>query len=94
LLVTRWGQRWTTSGIGHELVKLQKLAGVAEGTLLWGRKTFQTVGESCGDIVAVRACMGHADDSMSAEYRQEVTDERLRKVTDTVRSWLKARAKR
>lgn len=88
LFVTRWGKKWTTSGIGHELVKLQKIAKVDAGTLLWGRKTLQTVGESKGDIVAVRAVMGHVDDSMSAEYRQEMTDKRLRRVTDTVRDWL------
>lgn len=88
LFVTRWGKQWTTSGIGHELVKLQEIAKVEAGTLLWGRKTLQTVGESNGDIVAVRAVMGHVDDSMSAEYRQEVTDERLKRVTDTVRAWL------
>ncbi len=91
LFVTRWGKQWTTSGIGHELVKLQEIAKVESGTLLWGRKTLQTVGESTGDIIAVRAVMGHVDDSMSAEYRQEITDERLLRVTDTVRQWLFAK---
>jgi integrase len=88
LFVTRWGQRWTTSGIGHELEKAKKLAQVTEGTLLWGRKTLQTIGEETGDIVAVRAVMGHADDSMSAEYRQEISRPRLKRVADHVRQWL------
>lgn len=49
------------------------------------RHTFQTVGESSGDLVAVRSIMGHVDTSMSGVYREFVSEERLRGVTDAVR---------
>jgi integrase len=49
------------------------------------RHTFQTVGESSGDLVAVRSIMGHVDASMSGVYREFVSEERLRAVTDAVR---------
>ena len=52
------------------------------------RHTFQTVGESSGDLVTVRAIMGHVDSSMSGIYREFVSEERLRNVTDYVRQQL------
>ena len=54
------------------------------------RRTFQTIGEESGDIVAVGAVMGHAprSDDMAAIYRQGVSDERLRSVVDRVHEWL------
>lgn len=52
------------------------------------RHTFQTVGESSGDLVAVRSIMGHVDTSMSGAYREYVSEERLRAVVDTVRRTL------
>src|SRR5262245_57982761 len=52
------------------------------------RHTFETIGGSCGDQVATNAIMGHADDSMAAEYREEIADDRLRSVVDRVRQWL------
>ncbi len=54
------------------------------------RRTFQTQAEECGDIIAVRAIMGHTDPEtdMSARYRQRVNDKRLRQAVDTVRGWL------
>ncbi|MBI3461841.1 MAG: integrase [Planctomycetes bacterium] len=54
------------------------------------RRTFQTVGEGCGDFVAVKAVMGHAaaGNDMSAVYRQVVEDSRLERVAEHVRQWL------
>ncbi len=54
------------------------------------RRTFQTQAEECGDLVSVKSIMGHTDheDDMSARYRQRVSDERLRRCVDTVRTWL------
>jgi integrase len=53
------------------------------------RHTHQTVGDESGDFVAVRTIMGHAfSGDISAVYRERVSDERLRKVTDHVRGWL------
>ncbi|MCL4205542.1 MAG: tyrosine-type recombinase/integrase [Pirellulaceae bacterium] len=52
------------------------------------RHCFETAaGESC-DQVAVDACMGHADHSMAAAYRERISDDRLVRVSETVRTWL------
>lgn len=54
------------------------------------RHTFQTEAENCGDPVAVRAIMGHANDlrDMSSTYRERINPDRLIKASDTVREWL------
>ena len=54
------------------------------------RHTFQTIGDGGRDPVAVQAIMGHAPgvNDMGAVYREKVDDDRLRAVTDYVRSWL------
>jgi integrase len=54
------------------------------------RRTFQTIGEGCRDLVAVQSIMGHAAASgdMSAIYRQTVEDERLKAVVCRVHDWL------
>jgi integrase len=52
------------------------------------RHVFETIGgESC-DQVAVDAIMGHERGDMAAIYRERISDERLRRVVDTVREWL------
>lgn len=51
------------------------------------RRMFQTVGEEAG-AVATMTIMGHRDPSMGGIYRQTVTDQRLKKVTDHVHDWL------
>jgi integrase len=52
------------------------------------RHVFQTIGDEGKDSVAVRLIMGHADDSMSANYREDVSDARLLAVVEHVRNWL------
>jgi len=52
------------------------------------RHSFQTVTEDCGDIVAVKYAMGHADHSMSGAYRERIADSRLKAVAETVHKWL------
>jgi integrase len=52
------------------------------------RHVFQTIGDECGDFVAVRSIMGHADNDISSHYRERVSDERLRKVTEYVHTWV------
>jgi hypothetical protein len=57
------------------------------------RRTFRTVADEAKDEAATVHVMGHADDDtdMSATYRQEISDARLKAVTDHVRSWLFAK---
>ena len=52
------------------------------------RHTFETIGGESRDQVAVNAIMGHVDNSMAAVYRERISDERLKAVTDHVREWL------
>jgi integrase len=52
------------------------------------RHTFQTIGDEAKDFLAVRHIMGHADSDISANYRERISDERLRAVADHVRAWL------
>jgi len=52
------------------------------------RHVFETVGGESRDQIAVDACVGHVDSSMGGQYRERISDERLRAVTDHVRRWL------
>lgn len=52
------------------------------------RHNFQTIADELGDYVATRRIMGHADPSISDNYRERFPDERLRRVVDHVQSWL------
>ena len=52
------------------------------------RHTFETIGGEAKDQVAVDHIMGHARDDMASVYRERISDERLRAVTDHVRAWL------
>jgi integrase len=52
------------------------------------RHTFETIAGESRDQVAVNHIMGHADQSMAGVYRERIGDDRLRDVSDFVRSWL------
>ena len=60
-----------------------------KGRAFYGlRHTFETVGGESIDQVAVNAIMGHVDTTMAGHYRERISDERLKAVTDTIHSWL------
>jgi len=65
-------------------------AGVTGRTFYDCRRTFATVADGAKDPVATASLMGHSARAgdMQAIYRQMVSDERLRAVTDHVRRWL------
>jgi integrase len=52
------------------------------------RHCFETYGGECRDQVGVDAIMGHVDSSMAGNYRHRISDERLKAVVETVRTWL------
>ncbi len=52
------------------------------------RHTFETIGGETRDQVAVNHIMGHAEDDMASVYRERISDERLKAVTDHVHAWL------
>jgi integrase len=78
--------------ISKELRKLvRKLKSNRRGLGFYAlRHGFQTIGEETRDAAAVHYLMGHAEDAgdMSAHYREYISDERLRAVTNHVRAWL------
>jgi hypothetical protein len=52
------------------------------------RHIFETIGGDSRDQVAVNHVMGHGDSSMASHYRERISDERLRAVSDHVHKWL------
>jgi len=104
VFVTKYGNRWVRTtdsdeekkrgmsidSVAQECRKLLNELGLKRGRLNFYalRHTFQTIGERSADLPAVKAIMGHVDDSMSGVYREGFSDDRLKKVTDTVHAWL------
>jgi len=54
----------------------------------WLRHTFATIAAQTRDQVAVNFIMGHSDDSMPANYRHEIDDDRLLTIVNHVHTWL------
>ena len=52
------------------------------------RHVFETIAGESRDQVAVDHIMGHARDDMASVYRERISDERLKAVTDVVHEWL------
>jgi len=52
------------------------------------RHTFETIGGDARDQIAVDHIMGHSRNDMASVYREHISDERLRAVTDHVHAWL------
>ena len=52
------------------------------------RRCFETITGETKDQLAVESIMGHVDPSMGAVYRERISDERLRAVTEHVRNLL------
>lgn len=94
LFIGKRGENYVGNHRGYrvtqEFDRVAEKAGVEGRTFYDLRRTFQTIGEESGDLTAVQSIMGHAAASgdMSAIYRQRVSDERLRAVVNTVRTWL------
>ncbi|MAT70672.1 MAG: hypothetical protein CMJ58_14235 [Planctomycetaceae bacterium] len=96
LFVTKCGKPWTKTNpktgtpndsIGAEFLKVMEATGLRRPRRGFYslRHTFATLAGGSLDQVAVNAIMGHVDNSMAAEYRERIDDQRLRKVVDHVR---------
>ncbi len=91
---TKYGKSWHTdtkaSPLSAEFRKLCQAKGVYQnGRGFYAlRHTFQTIGDETGDYLATRQVMGHADNSISGNYRERFADDRLVKVVEHVRGWL------
>jgi integrase len=95
VFITRTGQSWhcdtTESPISYEVGKLVRRLGIngRKGLGFYTlRHTFRTVADESKDQPAVDFVMGHEVAHMSSCYRETISDERLKAVTDHVRRWL------
>lgn len=93
--ITRYGNRWAhddraDSPISKAFRKLLDELGLHRRGLGFYSLShvFQTTAGESRDPDAVRSIMGHIDNSMSAEYRERISDKRLRDCTNHVRRWL------
>jgi integrase len=86
-----WAKDTPDSPVAKETAKLLKALkingrkGLGFYTL---RHTFRTVADETKDQPAVDLIMGHEDEHISTHYRERISDERLKAVTDHVRAWL------
>jgi integrase len=93
VFVTRYGRSWAKdiAAVTKEMKKLLNKLGIGgrRGLNFYGlRHTFRTVADESRDQAACDHIMGHESPHMSTVYRERISDERLKAVTDHVRAWL------
>jgi integrase len=93
VFITARGQSWhraiAARPISQEMRKLLDSVGINGHRNFYAlRHTFETIGGESKDQVAVDAIMGHARDDMASLYRERISDERLKAVTDHIHAWL------
>ncbi len=93
VFITKRGNSWSKDPadrpITHECRKLLDRLGIGGNRNFYAiRHTFETIGGKSRDQIGVNAIMGHVDESMAAQYRERISDDRLRAVAEFVRSWL------
>jgi integrase len=91
--ITKYGGGWfkgdTNNPLSAETRKLLDSLGINGNRNFYAlRHTFETIGGEAKDQVAVDYIMGHARDDMASVYRERISDDRLKTVTDHVRKWL------
>lgn len=99
VFLTKYGLPWVKDNddaVSKETAKLMRRLGIARGlgiarkgrnyyTL---RHTFRTVAGEAKDQPAANYLMGHESNNMSEVYTEDISDQRLRAVTEHVRTWL------
>src|SRR5262249_59014311 len=95
VFITKYGLSWakdtSTNPVSQEFGKLLRSLhingrnGLGFYTL---RHSHRTVGDEVKDQPAADFIMGHARDDMASVYRERISNERLKAVTDQVRAWL------
>jgi integrase len=84
-----WAKGNNDSPITKELRKVLDELGInGHRNFYTLRHTFRTVADETKDQPAVDFIMGHESPHMSSLYRERISDERLKAVTDHVRRWL------
>lgn len=99
VFITRYGRQWSTTDsqspvtqVFRKLLKTLKIYrnGIGFYALRHG---FETVGGDSRDQIAVDHIMGHSRNDMASVYRERISDERLKAVSDHVRGWLFSKRK-
>jgi integrase len=100
VFVTKFGAGWaredTSNPVSQEVGRLLRRLGIdtRKGLGFYTlRHVFRTVADEAKDQPAADFIMGHESPHMSTVYRERISDERLRAVTDHVRTWLFGPAK-
>jgi integrase len=93
VFLTKYGKPWAKdiadSPVTKEMRKLLDALGMnGHRNFYTLRHTFRTVADEAKDQPAADSIMGHEVSHMSSVYRETISDERLRAVTDHVRAWL------
>lgn len=94
VFLTPEGKAWATEKVCSTVSKhwrelLEEMGIHRHGVGFYGlRHTFETIAGDSKDQVAVNYIMGHVDDSMAANYRHGIDDQRLLDVSNHVRTWL------
>jgi integrase len=95
VFVTKYGYAWAKdipdSPVAKETAKLLKRLGIngRKGLGFYAlRHTFRTIADETERQPAIDLIMGHTRDDMASVYRERISDERLRAVTDHVHAWL------
>jgi integrase len=93
VFITKYGQPWAKDDdpavITKEIRKLLTQLGInGHRNFYTLRHVFRTIGDEARDQPAADLIMGHESPHMSSHYRETISDERLRTVTDYVRNWL------
>jgi integrase len=94
LFITKYGELFAkedrNNPVSAEFRKLLASAGLhREGLGFYAlRHCMETIGGAAKDQVALDLLMGHCDPSMSAEYREEIGDDRLEAIAEHVHRWL------
>jgi integrase len=93
--ITKYGLAWAKdtpdSPVAKETAKLLHKLGIngRKGLGFYTlRHVFRTVADEAKDQPATDFIMGHESPHMSTIYRERISDDRLKAVTDHVRAWL------
>ncbi|MCH7989765.1 MAG: tyrosine-type recombinase/integrase [Planctomycetes bacterium] len=102
VFITKYGNRWVRTtdhdepekripldSVAPAFAKVKALLDINGKRNFYAiRHTFATIAGESEDQVAVNAIIGHVDNTKAGVYRERISDERLRAVTDVVRRWL------
>jgi integrase len=93
VFITKYGYSWAKSTrsnpLSAEMRKLLDELGInGHRNFYMLRHTFRTVADAAKDQPSADYIMGHEVAHMSSVYRETISDERLKAVSDHVRRWL------